>query len=119
MSAYLKSGHKMKPGQRGFVFSLEATVCLLVAIGSSFFLLALPQKTDLNDAILFQLAQDAAEVCAKQQDYSANCAMNLIKWANPNLEAHSIQADSPCKQNEVKISRGYWKPDALCVSIRK
>jgi len=59
---------------RGYVFTLDAVLSLVIVIGFSGILVTfLDQEDNLNSECLYQLAQDAMEVCSKKADFSEDC----------------------------------------------
>ena len=61
------------PG-RGFVFTLDALLSLIIAIGfSNVLVLFLDQDESLSQEYLYQLSQDVMEVCSKKADFSNDC----------------------------------------------
>lgn len=84
-------------GAKGFIFTAEAALCLILAVGMSGSLFLLQDRTNLNDILLYQYAQDAAEVCAKKQEYSLGCIEDAVRLANPNLIVRTN-----CENNAIK-----------------
>lgn len=59
---------------RGFIFTLDALLALMTVIGFSGALtMLLDQRIDLNRECLYQISQDAVEVCSKKADFSVAC----------------------------------------------
>ena len=64
---------RFRPG-KGYVFTLDAVLALVIVIGfGSALTMFLDQEDNLNRECLYQLAQDAMEVCSKKADFSENC----------------------------------------------
>jgi hypothetical protein len=65
----LKSGP-----DRGFVFTIDALLSFIIAIGlSNALILFIDQDQSLSQEYLYQLSQDVMEVCSKQADFSSDC----------------------------------------------
>ena len=59
---------------RGFVFTIDALLSFIIAIGlSNVLVLFLDQDQSLTQEYLYQLSQDVMEVCSKQADFSNDC----------------------------------------------
>jgi len=59
---------------RGFVFTVDALLSFIIAIGlSSVLMLFLDQNESLSQEYLYQLSQDMMEVCSKKADFSKSC----------------------------------------------
>lgn len=103
-------------GTRGFIFTTEAMICLILAAGMSGSLFLLQYRTNLNDILLYQYAQDAAEVCAKKYDLAPQCVGDAVKKANPNLKVAADTQDCA----GAKINRNYGQANfSFCVWVEK
>ena len=61
------------PG-RGFVFTIDALLSFIIAIGfSNVLVFFLDQDNSLAQEYLYQLSQDVMEVCSKKADFSNDC----------------------------------------------
>lgn len=59
---------------RGFVFTIDALLSFIIAIGlSNVLVLFLDQDNSLAQEYLYQLSQDVMEVCSKKADFSNDC----------------------------------------------
>jgi len=59
---------------RGFVFTVDALLSFIIAIGlSSVLILFLDRNQSLSQEYLYQLSQDMMEVCSKKADFSKGC----------------------------------------------
>jgi len=59
---------------RGFVFTIDALLSFIIAIGfSNVLVFFLDQDNSLAQEYLYQLSQDVMEVCSKKADFSNDC----------------------------------------------
>jgi hypothetical protein len=107
----MKKCVQLKLEHRGFVLSLEAGICLAIAVFCSCFLFLLQPHESLNDILLFQVAQDAVEVCAQQFDLSVDCVKTKLGESGFKLDVNS---DKNC--GGVLIERVYGEKEiAICI----
>lgn len=95
---------------RGFLFTLEAMLCLLAVVNLSSVLFLIQERENLNDFLLTQLAQDAMEVCART-DFTERCFGHL-RDANSALhytvyENGKYVSGDDTAVDYIKIKRSY------------
>ncbi len=95
---------------RGYIFTLDAVLSLVVVIGfGSALTMFLDQGDNLNRECLYQLAQDAMEVCSKKADFSEDCfsILNKASGAHYSLYKNGHRLFGEEGKADVTITRGY------------
>ena len=70
---------------KGFLFTLDASIAMMVILVFSISLLSQNQDMDLYEEMKIQLVQDAIEVCSIDNP-SDECVKNLLKKTNTKIE---------------------------------
>ena len=95
---------------RGYVFTLDAVLSLVIVIGfGSILVNFLDQGDNLNSECLYQLAQDAMEVCSKKADFSEDCfnVLSEASGAHYSLYKNGRKAFGEDGKADVTITRAY------------
>lgn len=95
---------------RGYVFTLDAVLSLVIVIGfGSILVTFLDQGDNLNRECLYQLAQDAMEVCSKKADFSENCfdILSEVSGAHYSLYKNGRRLFGEEGKGDVTITRDY------------
>lgn len=91
---------------------MDALLSALIVIGLTLSLSLVHNKAgDSNEIFLYQIAQDAVEVCSKKNDLSSEC-FSIVKKINPAI-AYCL---NECENYSVVIKRNY--PEKFEFGIR-
>lgn len=90
---------------RAFLFTLDASICLLLLM--AFAAALMPQKSmDLNDEMLAMLVQDAIEVCSIEMRGDNECVIELIGKANPGIRFNGDCDDGIAFRRRYHLAEG-------------
>lgn len=95
---------------RGYVFTLDAVLSLVIVIGfGSIATVFLDQGDNLNKECLYQLAQDAMEVCSKKADFSEGCfkILSEVSGAHYSLYKNDRKVFGEEGKADLTITRAY------------
>ena len=99
-----------KSQSKGFLFTVEAAVVLIVLI---FLFLSFHnppfQKINLGNEVLFMQVQDVVEACSLKNDYSTSCIKQVEK-VNPHVKITCVSEKHKCKS--PLINRSYLQVSA-------
>lgn len=99
--------------RRGFIYSLDAILSLMIIVGLTSSLIILQNKAgNLNNVFLYQLAQDAIEVCSKKNDLSPEC-FEILKKVNSKIDF----CLENCDNYKILIKRNYPEKFELGISL--
>ncbi len=95
---------------KGYLFTLDAVLSLVIVIGFGSILVSfLDQGDNLNRECLYQLAQDAMEVCSKKADFSEGCfsILNEVSGAHYSLYKNGHRIFGEEGKADLIITRDY------------
>jgi len=86
---------------KGFFFTFDALMSLAAIAAMTSALVVMQEKPTLDQNLLYQVAQDAAEACSIKQDWSDSC-FSVIKQVS-----RSLSYCTQCEHNGARIERLY------------